>query len=190
MRNQELEQQYGDSINKYEALLAEIDPEVIAEIIGEKHRAAFQHNTVDVEINDDKMFFHSVGTFYMNQCRLTGRNVPSFNDCIEESRRYLGDGEKESFRDSKENIKEGFIGVCKKIFEALQREEEAAYIKSIVRRHINIFAYEEREIFAQYYCETRLDILSDEDKKIRVMKIAQNIDKFVEFYVQEMGASR
>jgi len=190
MRNQELEQQYGDSIHKYEALLDEIDPEVIAEKIGEKHRVAFQHNTVDVEITDDKTFFHYLGTFYMNQCRLTGRNVPSFNDCVAEAKRYLGDSEMDAFRDSTKNQKEGFFGVCKKIFEALLREEESAYIKSIVRKHINIFAYDERENFAQYYCKTRLDINSDAEIKIRVMKIAQDIDKFIEFYVQKMGASR
>lgn len=188
MSNQEQENQ--NISNKYEALLAEIDPEVIAERIGEKHRQAFQNNTLDVDINDDKAFFLCLGNFYMNQCRFTGKYVPSFNDCIEEARQYLGDSEVEAFKDSKENLKEGFIGVCQKIYEALMREEEVAYIKSVVKKYINIYLYEEKEQFAQYYCGTRMGSLSDTDKKLRVMKIAQNIDKFIDFYVQKMDASR
>jgi len=189
MRNQEQEYQ-GGTANKYEALLAEIDPEVIAEKIGEKHRRAFQNNTLEVDINDDKTFFLCIGTFYMNQCRFTGKYVPSFKDCIEEARQYLGDSEMEAYRDSKKNLKEGFFGVCQKIYEALMREEEMAHIKTVVRKYINIFLYEEKEKFAQYYCETRMNVLSDADKKLIMMKIAQDIDKFVDFYVQDMDNRR
>jgi len=188
MRDQE--QKYGDSINKFEALLAEIDPEVIADKIGEKHRRAFQHNTIEVDINDDKTFFLCLGTFYMNQCRFIGKYVPSFNDCIEEARQYLGDSEVEAFKDSKKNLKEGFFGVCQKIYEALMREEEVAYIKSVVRKYINIYSYAEKESFASYYCGTRMGSLSDADKKLIMMKIAQDVDKFVDFYVQEMDNRR
>lgn len=176
--------------NKYEEMLSEIDPEIIAEKIGEKHSKAFQDNTVEVDIKDDKTFFYNIGKFYMNQCRLTQKHVPSFNDCIEEARQYLGEGELEAFKDSKENIEHGFFGVCQKIFEALMREEEVAYIKAVVRKHINIYSYEEKESFAKYYCEKRMGNLSDEEKKVRVMKISQNIDKFIDFYVQKMDASR
>lgn len=183
MRNQEFE-------NKYEALLAEIDPEVLAEKVGEKHRAAFQHNTIDIDITDDKTFFLCLGNFYMNQCRFTGKHVPSFNDCIEEARQYLGDDELEYFKDAAKNLKEGFIGVCQKIYEALMREGEIAYIKAIVRKHINIYSYEEREKFGQYYCNTRTGDTSETDKKLIVMKIAQNIDRFVDFYVQRMDTTR
>ena len=188
MRNQE--QKYEGFTNKYEALLAEIDPEIIAEKIGEKHRRAFQHNTLDVDINDDKTFFLCIGTFYMNQCRFIGKYVPSFKDCIEEARQYLGDSEVEAFKDSKKNLKEGFFGVCQKIFEALMREEEMAYIKTVVRKHINIFSYEEKERFAEHYYGTRMESLSDAEKKIRVMKIAQDIDRFIDFYVQKMDSTR
>lgn len=188
MRDQE--QKYGDSINKFEALLAEIDPEVIAEKVGEKHRRAFQHNTLEVDINDDKTFFLCLGTFYMNQCRFTGKFVPSFNDCVEEARQYLGDSEVGAFRDSKKNENEGFFGVCQKIFEALMREEEMAHIKTVVRKYINIYSYEEKERFAEYYYGTRMDALSDAEKKLRIMKIAQDIDKFIDFYVQKMDSTR
>ena len=183
MKNQEFE-------NKYEALLAEIDPEVLAEKIGEKHRRAFQHNTIDTEITDDKTFFLCLGTFFMNQCRFTERNVPSFNDCIEEARQYLGDSELEAFKDSRENLRHGFIGVCQKIYESLLREEEVAYVKAVIRKYINIYSYEEKEAFARYYCDARMGKLDDHDKKLKAMKIAQNLDNFIDFYVQKMGATR
>lgn len=177
-------------IQKYEALLAAIDPEVLAEKIGLKHQYAFQSNTFPADINTPEEFQQALGIFYQNQCKAIGKNAPTLSESIEEARQYLGENETDAFKQSKENTEDGFIGVCKKIADSLKREEEVAFIRARVREHINLFSYDEKEQFAQYYLQTKMPYYTAEETKLRVMKIAQNIDNFADFYVQGMNAQR
>lgn len=179
-----------ETIQKYEVLLAAIDPEVLAEKIGLKHQWAFQSNTFPDDIKSPEEFQQALGVFYQNQCKAIGKGAPTLKESIEEARQYVGENETDAFNQSRENTEDGFIGVCKKIADALKREEEVAFIRARVREHINLFSYDEKEQFAQYYLQAKMPYFPAEEIKLRVMKIAQNIDNFADFYVHGMGATR
>lgn len=196
--HKELISKYGtESVGKYEAFFREIDPEVIAEAVGDKHAAAFSQNPInaDAEFKDSKVFFEAIGIFYANQCSLTDRRVPPFSECIEEATKIFSRNESEkqgAFRNSKENLEDGFDGVCRKIYQYLLREEEIAHIKSAVKKCLNwnYTVYEEKEKLARYYCDTRLGNNSEGKKNTLVMKFAQDIDFFANWYVNMVEKNR
>lgn len=177
-------------IQKYEALLASIAPEVLAEKISLKHQWAFQNNTFPEDIKTSSEFYHALGVFYQNQCRAIGKGAPLLDECIEEARQYLGEHEADAWKQSHENLEEGFLGICQRIADGLKREEELAFIRAAVRDVINIFSYEEKEAFALYYCQARLPYYSPLEKRLAVIKIANDLDKFAEIFTQEMNKRR
>jgi len=196
--HKELIRKYGaETVDKYEVFFREIDPEVIAEAVGDKHAVAFSQNPIgpDVEFSDSKVFFEAIGIFYANQCSLTGRRVPPFDECIEEATKIISRNEsdkQEAYRNSKENLEGGFDGVCKKIYEYLLRDEEIAHIKSCVKKCLswNYSVYEEKEKLAQYYCDTRLGNESEGKKNTLIMKFAQDINFFANWYVNMVEKNR
>lgn len=179
-------------MNGYEQLMAEIDPEVVADLVHAPYQEAFRTTEMPDKVNTPEEFYAALGKFYKEFCLKTG------NSCgvngVEEARKILGEekSEKVFLEDALKNYEQGFYGCANRIYEYLLRRAELSYLSAVTRKYIPDFydSYEARERFAVWFVEKYLTHKAIDERVKMIMVIANSTDEFLAFFYERIRAAR